>query len=64
MERVKVFHNGVITNVSSCPQVHPSGKSFTMCDGEGKVVSVELNEPVSTAASLLVTDPLETSNVI
>lgn len=28
-------------------QVHPTGKTFTVADGEGKVATVELNEPVS-----------------
>lgn len=30
-------------------QVHPTGKTFSVSDGEGKSATVELNEPVSTA---------------
>ncbi|XP_059900307.1 replication protein A 14 kDa subunit [Gadus macrocephalus] len=37
--------------VGRVEKVHPSGKSFTMCDGEGKVVSVELNEPLDEELS-------------
>lgn len=31
-------------------QVHPTGKSFTVSDGEGKIATVELNEPVSNVS--------------
>ncbi|XP_062385231.1 replication protein A 14 kDa subunit [Sardina pilchardus] len=32
-------------------KVHPSGKSFTLTDGEGKTASVELNEPLDEELS-------------
>lgn len=28
-------------------QVHPTGKTFSVIDGEGKTATVDLNEPVS-----------------
>ncbi|KAF5893860.1 replication protein A 14 kDa subunit, partial [Clarias magur] len=34
--------------------VHPSGKSFTMTDGEGKSASVELNDPLEEELSGIV----------
>ncbi|CAB1320742.1 unnamed protein product [Coregonus sp. 'balchen'] len=33
--------------VGRVEKVHPTGKSFTLSDGEGKSASVELNEPVN-----------------
>ncbi|XP_031441588.1 replication protein A 14 kDa subunit [Clupea harengus] len=35
-------------------KVHPSGKSFTLTDGEGKTVSVELNDPLDEELSGIV----------
>ncbi|KAM9434806.1 replication protein A 14 kDa subunit [Clarias gariepinus] len=35
-------------------KVHPSGKSFTMTDGEGKSASVELNNPLEEELSGIV----------
>ncbi|XP_029022083.1 replication protein A 14 kDa subunit isoform X2 [Betta splendens] len=32
--------------VGRVEKVHPTGKTFTICDGEGKIATVELNEPV------------------
>ncbi|TNN26373.1 Replication protein A subunit [Liparis tanakae] len=34
--------------VGRVEKVNPSGKSFTVADGEGKIATVELNDPVST----------------
>uniref|UniRef100_A0A3Q4I4C9 Uncharacterized protein n=1 Tax=Neolamprologus brichardi TaxID=32507 RepID=A0A3Q4I4C9_NEOBR len=35
--------------VGRVEKVHPTGKTFSVSDGEGKSATVELNEPVSTA---------------
>ncbi|CAN9504150.1 unnamed protein product [Ophioblennius macclurei] len=62
--------NRAVCFVGRVEKVHPSGKSFTACDGEGKTVTVELGEPleeelsgvveaigiVSTKGTILATD--------
>uniref|UniRef100_A0A3Q3QKP8 Replication protein A 14 kDa subunit n=1 Tax=Monopterus albus TaxID=43700 RepID=A0A3Q3QKP8_MONAL len=35
-------------------QVHPTGKTFTVSDGEGKTATVELNEPLDEELSGIV----------
>lgn len=40
--------------VGSVGKVHPTGKSFTITDGEGKTASVELNEPLDEELSGIV----------
>uniref|UniRef100_A0A4W5NV52 Replication protein A3 n=1 Tax=Hucho hucho TaxID=62062 RepID=A0A4W5NV52_9TELE len=37
--------------VGRVEKVHPTGKSFTLSDGEGKSASVELNEPLDEELS-------------
>nr|XP_046182470.1 replication protein A 14 kDa subunit-like [Oncorhynchus gorbuscha] len=37
--------------VGRVEKVHPTGKSFTLSDGEGKCASVELNEPLDEELS-------------
>uniref|UniRef100_A0A3P8V784 Replication protein A3 n=1 Tax=Cynoglossus semilaevis TaxID=244447 RepID=A0A3P8V784_CYNSE len=39
--------NKPVCFVGRVEKVHPSGKTFTLTDGEGKVATVELNDPVS-----------------
>ncbi|KAL0962132.1 hypothetical protein UPYG_G00336140 [Umbra pygmaea] len=40
--------------VGRVEKVHPTGKSFTLSDGEGKFASVELNEPLDEELSGIV----------
>ncbi|XP_062343206.1 replication protein A 14 kDa subunit [Osmerus eperlanus] len=40
--------------VGRVEKVHPTGKSFTITDGEGKTASVELNEPLDEELSGIV----------
>ncbi|CAL8297271.1 unnamed protein product [Lota lota] len=37
--------------VGRVEKVHPTGKTFTLSDGEGKVASVELNDPLEEELS-------------
>ncbi|TKS89037.1 Replication protein A 14 kDa subunit [Collichthys lucidus] len=37
--------------VGRVEKVHPTGKTFTVADGEGKVATVELNEPLEEELS-------------
>ncbi|XP_044027493.1 replication protein A 14 kDa subunit-like [Siniperca chuatsi] len=37
--------------VGRVEKVHPTGKSFTVSDGEGKTATVELNEPYTCPKS-------------
>ncbi|XP_026204702.1 replication protein A 14 kDa subunit [Anabas testudineus] len=37
--------------VGRVEKVHPSGKTFTVSDGEGKMATVELNEPLEEELS-------------
>ncbi|KAF6737916.1 Replication protein A 14 kDa subunit [Oryzias melastigma] len=43
--------NKAVCFVARVSKVHPSGKSFTALDGEGKTVTVELNEPLEEELS-------------
>ncbi|KAJ8273840.1 hypothetical protein GJAV_G00106070 [Gymnothorax javanicus] len=45
------YINRPVCFVGRLPKVHPSGKSFTLQDGEGKVASVELNDPLEEELS-------------
>ncbi|XP_056269004.1 replication protein A 14 kDa subunit [Pseudoliparis swirei] len=40
--------------VGRVEKVHPSGKSFTVADGEGKIATVELNDPLEEELSGIV----------
>ncbi|KAG9279594.1 replication protein A 14 kDa subunit [Astyanax mexicanus] len=46
--------NRPVCFVGRVEKVHPTGKSFTMTDGEGKTASVELNEPLDEELSGIV----------
>ena len=45
-------------------QVHPTGKTFTVADGEGKIATVELNEPVSNVTLCSSLDASSICNLI
>ncbi|KAM3858053.1 replication protein A 14 kDa subunit [Diretmus argenteus] len=45
------YTNRAVCFVGRVEKVHPSGKSFTVSDGEGKVTTVELNEPLDEELS-------------
>ncbi|XP_039976916.1 replication protein A 14 kDa subunit [Xiphias gladius] len=40
--------------VGRVEKVHPTGKTFTVSDGEGKIATVELNEPLEEELSGIV----------
>ncbi|XP_059206240.1 replication protein A 14 kDa subunit [Centropristis striata] len=40
--------------VGRVEKVHPTGKTFTLSDGEGKIATVELNEPLEEELSGIV----------
>ncbi|KAM4630350.1 replication protein A 14 kDa subunit [Polymixia lowei] len=40
--------------VGRVEKVHPTGKTFTVSDGEGKIAAVELNEPLEEELSGIV----------
>uniref|UniRef100_A0A3Q3WSV9 Uncharacterized protein n=1 Tax=Mola mola TaxID=94237 RepID=A0A3Q3WSV9_MOLML len=43
-----------VSFVGRIDKVHPTGKTFTISDGEGKIATVELNEPLEEELSGLV----------
>ncbi|XP_072303191.1 replication protein A 14 kDa subunit [Eucyclogobius newberryi] len=43
--------NRAVCFVGRVEKVHPSGKTFTVSDGEGKTVTVELNDPLEEELS-------------
>ncbi|XP_058475442.1 replication protein A 14 kDa subunit [Solea solea] len=43
--------NRPVCFVGRVEKVHPTGKTFTLLDGEGKVATVELNEPLEEELS-------------
>ncbi|KAG7225391.1 hypothetical protein INR49_027380 [Caranx melampygus] len=43
--------NRPVCFVGRVEKIHPSGKSFTVSDGEGKIATVELNEPLEEELS-------------
>ncbi|KAK5855505.1 hypothetical protein PBY51_005602 [Eleginops maclovinus] len=43
--------NKPVCFVGRVEKVHPSGKTFTVCDGEGKTATVELNDPLDEELS-------------
>ncbi|XP_006636094.1 replication protein A 14 kDa subunit [Lepisosteus oculatus] len=45
------YVNKPVCFVGRVEKVHPSGKSFSLSDGEGKAVSVELHEPLEEELS-------------
>ncbi|KAI4896062.1 hypothetical protein NFI96_034422 [Prochilodus magdalenae] len=48
---ISQFVNKPVCFVGRVEKVHPTGKSFTLSDGDGKVISVELNEPLDEELS-------------
>ncbi|XP_054620053.1 replication protein A 14 kDa subunit [Dunckerocampus dactyliophorus] len=40
------YINKPVCVVGRVEKVHPSGKTFTVADGEGQIATVELNEPL------------------
>ncbi|XP_066531202.1 replication protein A 14 kDa subunit [Hoplias malabaricus] len=50
-EMISQFVNKPVCFVGRVEKVLPTGKSFTLSDGDGKVVSVELNEPLDEELS-------------
>ncbi|XP_036372155.1 replication protein A 14 kDa subunit [Megalops cyprinoides] len=48
------YINRPVCFVGRVQKVHPTGKSFTLLDGEGKAASVELNEPLDEELSGIV----------
>ncbi|XP_008419451.1 replication protein A 14 kDa subunit [Poecilia reticulata] len=48
------FINRAVCFVGRVEKVHPTGKMFTVMDGEGKTATVELNEPLEEELSGIV----------
>ncbi|XP_057684468.1 replication protein A 14 kDa subunit [Corythoichthys intestinalis] len=48
------YINKPVCFVGRVEKVHPTGKSFTVVDGEGQCVSVELNDPLGEELSGIV----------
>ncbi|XP_046875394.1 replication protein A 14 kDa subunit [Hypomesus transpacificus] len=48
------YNSRAVCFVGRVEKVHPTGKSFTITDGEGKTASVELNEPLDEELSGIV----------
>ncbi|XP_053189772.1 replication protein A 14 kDa subunit [Scomber japonicus] len=46
--------NRAVCFVGRVEKVHPTGKTFTVADGEGKIATVELNEPLEEELSGIV----------
>ncbi|KAM9838337.1 replication protein A 14 kDa subunit isoform 1-T2 [Aulostomus maculatus] len=46
--------NRAVCFLGRVEKVHPTGKSFTVVDGEGKTATVELNEPLEEELSGIV----------
>ncbi|XP_064205103.1 replication protein A 14 kDa subunit [Anguilla rostrata] len=45
------YINRPVCFVGRLQKVHPTGKSFTLLDGEGKMATVELNDPLDEELS-------------
>lgn len=54
MTVAKLGETGLICSVFH--QVHPSGKTFSANDGEGKTATIELNDPVSSVNKDLISN--------